>query len=303
MIRIQFGWSLPGGPRNNITRTSFLAATKRGLDLINGHFDSAWLTDHLQFENRPILEGWTTLTYLAALYPHLNFGHAVLCQSFRNPALLAKMAATRQYMSGGRFILGIGAGWKEDEYRAYGYEYPSAATRVEELEETLQIVKAMWRDERATVRGKHYRVVDAWCEPQPDPLPTIMVGGARPRILRVIARHADWWNVSWTGIADYSEQVKECERACAEIGRAPSTLRRTWFGGCLCAPTEQAVTALNTNNITPDRGFVGTPARVIGQMRPFIDLGVDYFMLGMGGFPNLEPLQTLIDEVIPALNR
>jgi len=301
MPHIQFGLTLPS-PRQ-LPRADYLATIQRSLELATGHFDSIWFTDHLQYENTPLLEGWTTLTYWAALYPQFTFGHAVLCQSFRNPALLAKMAATLQYMSGGRFILGIGAGWKEDEYRAYGYEYPSAATRVEELEETLQIVKAMWRDERATVRGKHYRVVDAWCEPQPDPLPTIMVGGARPRILRVIARHADWWNVSWTGIADYSEQVKECERACAEIGRAPSTLRRTWFGGCLCAPTEQAVTALNTNNITPDRGFVGTPARVIGQMRPFIDLGVDYFMLGMGGFPNLEPLQTLIDEVIPALNR
>jgi alkanesulfonate monooxygenase SsuD/methylene tetrahydromethanopterin reductase-like flavin-dependent oxidoreductase (luciferase family) len=80
-----------------------------------------------------------------------------------------------------------------------GYEYPSAGTRVEELEETLQIIKAMWRDERATVQGRHYQVIDAWCEPKPDPLPTIMAGGARPRMLRVIARHADWWNVSWTG--------------------------------------------------------------------------------------------------------
>jgi alkanesulfonate monooxygenase SsuD/methylene tetrahydromethanopterin reductase-like flavin-dependent oxidoreductase (luciferase family) len=301
MSHIQFGLTLPS-PRQ-LPRADYLAAIQRSLELATGHFDSIWFTDHLQYENALILEGWTALTYWAALYPQFSFGNAVLCQSFRNPALLAKMAATFQYMSGGRFILGIGAGWKEDEYRAYGYEYPSAATRVEELEEALQIVKAMWHEERATVQGKRYRVIDAWCEPRPDPLPTIMVGGARPRMLRVIARHADWWNVSWTGIADYGEQVKECERACAEIGRDPATLRRTWFGGCLCAPTQAAVKALNINNITPDRAFVGTPAQVIEQMRPFIDLGVDYFMLGMGGLPNLAPLQTLIDEVIPILNR
>jgi alkanesulfonate monooxygenase SsuD/methylene tetrahydromethanopterin reductase-like flavin-dependent oxidoreductase (luciferase family) len=96
--------------------------------------------------------------------------------------------------------------------------------------------------------------------------------------------------------------VKECERACAEIGRDLATLRRTWFGGCLCAPTEAAVKALNTNNITPDRGFVGTPAQVIEQMRPFIDLGVDYFMLGNPGFPDLTTPELLINEVIPALN-
>ena len=300
MPRIQFGLTLPS-PRQ-LPRAEYLVTIQRCLELATGHFDSIWFTDHLQYENALILDGWTALIYWAALYPQFSFGHAVLSQSFRNPALLAKMAATIQYMSASRFILGIGAGWKEDEYRAYGYEYPSAATRVEELDETLQIIKAMWHHERATVQGKHYQVIDAWCEPRPDPVPTIMVGGARPRMLRVIARHADWWNVSWTGIADYREQVKECERACAEIGRDPATLRRTWFGGCLCAPTEQAVTALNINNITPDRGFVGTPARVIEQMRPFIDLGVNYFILGMGSFPDLTALEMLVNQVISALN-
>lgn len=108
------------------------------------------------------------------------------------------MAATLQYMSGGRFMLGIVAGWKEDEYKAYGYDFPAAAVRVEELEETLQIIKALWRDGQATVEGKHYRVIDAWCEPKPDPVPTIMIGGSKRRMLRLIARHADWWNVSWT---------------------------------------------------------------------------------------------------------
>ncbi|HYU72603.1 MAG TPA: LLM class flavin-dependent oxidoreductase [Ktedonobacteraceae bacterium] len=302
MIRIQFGWSLPGGPRNNITRTSFLAATKRGLDLINGHFDSAWLTDHLQFENRPILEGWTTLTYLAALYPHLNFGHAVLCQSFRNPALLAKMAATLQYMSEGRFILGIGAGWKEDEYRAYGYPFPGPRTRIDELEETLQIINALWNDERATVRGKHYQVVDAYCEPKPDPRPVVMVGGSKPRMLSLIARYADWWSVSWTGLESYREQVNICRQACAEINRDMKTLRQTWFGGCVCAPTETMVRELNAVSISPENAFVGTPDQIVEQMRPFIDLGVDYFMLNCGSFPDLTTLEMLTDKVLPTLN-
>src|SRR5215472_9358199 len=177
MPHIQFGLTLPS-PRQ-LPRADYLVAIRRSLELAAGHFDSIWFTDHLQYENALILDGWTALTYWAALYPQFSFGHAVLSQSFRNPALLAKMAATQQYMSGSRFILGLGAGWKEDEYRAYGYEYPSAATRVEELDETLQIIKAMWHHERATVQGKHYQVIDAWCEPRPDPVPTIMVGGAR----------------------------------------------------------------------------------------------------------------------------
>src|SRR6266700_7969374 len=107
MATIQFGWTLPGGPRNNIARDTFLSLLNEGFKIIDEHFDSVWLTDHLQYEARPILEGWTTLTYFMGMYPHFNFGHTVLCQSFRNPALLAKMAATLQYVSRGRFILGI----------------------------------------------------------------------------------------------------------------------------------------------------------------------------------------------------
>jgi alkanesulfonate monooxygenase SsuD/methylene tetrahydromethanopterin reductase-like flavin-dependent oxidoreductase (luciferase family) len=300
MARVQFGLSL-SSPRR-MSHQDYLASVQKSLELVTGHFDSVWFTDHLQYDNAPILEGWTILTYLAALHPQFTFGHVVLCQSFRNPALLAKMAATFQYMSSGRFILGIGAGWKEDEYKAYGYEFPSAGTRVEELEETLQIIKALWRDERATVQGKHYQVVDAYCEPKPEPIPTIMVGGFKTRMLHLIARHADWWNVSWTPITAYRELVAECERACAYVGRDPATLRRTWYGGCLCAPTEAAVEAINRHNIPLGPNFIGTPTQVVEQLRPFIDLGVDYFMFTDQGFPDQTTLYMLINEVLPRLN-
>jgi len=301
MREIQFGWSMPGGPREDSHRASYVSDLQRGLELIARHYDSAWIVDHLQYDGSYLMEAWTALTYMAALQPRLMFGHAVLCQSFRNPALLAKMAATFQYMSGGRFIFGIGAGWKKDEYLAYGYDYPPAGTRVEELDETMRIINAMWRDERATVRGKHYQVIDAWCEPKPDPLPPIMIGAFKPRMLRLAARYADWWNVSWTGISDYRKRVADCERACAEVNRDPATLRRTWFGGCVCGPTEAAVKSLNKGGISSANAFVGTPAQIIEQMQPFIELGVDYFILGSGGFPDLTTLEMLIHEVLPAL--
>jgi alkanesulfonate monooxygenase SsuD/methylene tetrahydromethanopterin reductase-like flavin-dependent oxidoreductase (luciferase family) len=302
MPRIQFGWTMPISSREVIPQGTLVSDLQKGLALVNEHFDSAWAVDHLQYEDTPLMEGWTALTYMAALQPRLKFGHAVLSQSFRNPALLAKMAATFQYMSGGRFILGIGAGWKEDEYRAYNYPFPPAGTRVEELDETLQIIKALWQDKKATFQGKHYQVVNAWCEPKPDPLPIIMVGGSKPRMLRLVARHADWWNVSWTRIEDYRAQIEECERACIKEQRDPATLRRTWFGGCLCAPTEKDVKALNKDGMSAGPAFVGTPAQIIDQMRPFIDLGVDYFMLSSGGFPELTTLEMLVSEVLPALN-
>ena len=303
MANIQFGWSMPNGPRKASHRVSYVADLQRGLELIAGHYDSAWMIDHLQYDAAYLMEGWTALSYMAALQPRLMFGNAVICQSFRNPALLAKMAATFQYMSGGRFILGIGAGWKKDEYLSYGYDFPSPGTRVEELDETMQIINAMWRDERATMRGKHYQVFDAWCEPKPDPLPPIMIGASKPRMLGLAARYADWWNVSWTGISDYRKKVAECEQACAEFNRDPATLRRTWFGGCVCGPTEDAVKTLNVSGISSANAFVGTPNQIIEQMLPFIELGVDYFILSSHGFPDLTTLETLIHEVLPSLQK
>ncbi len=303
MAKITFGWSMPGGIRDKSKQGMLLDGLRQGLDLISGHYESAWYVDHLQFDDRQLLEGWTAVSYLAGLHPQLKFGHAVICQSFRNPALLAKMAATLQYMSGGRFILGLGAGWHEPEYKAYGYDFPSAGERVSQLEEYVKIIKALWSEEQASFVGKYYRVENAFCEPKPDPLPTLMIGGSKPRMLRLIAREADWWNVSWTGIADYREQHAEMERACNEVGRDPSTLRRTWFGGCVCASTEAEVKRLNEGlDISTDNAFIGTPQQIIAQMQPFIELGVDYFMLGSGGFPDLTTLETLQSEVLPALN-
>ncbi|HZT98214.1 MAG TPA: LLM class flavin-dependent oxidoreductase, partial [Ktedonobacteraceae bacterium] len=149
---------------------------------------------------------------------------------------------------------------------------------------------------------KHYQVVDAWCEPKPEPVPTIMVGAFQPRMMRVTARYADWWNVSWTGIETYRKYVEEFERACGEVQRDPATVRRGWYGGCACGRTEDEVKRLNTNNYTTERAFVGTPGQVIEQMRPFVDAGVDYFMLSIGGFPDLTTLELLLSEVLPALN-
>lgn len=302
MASIQFGLSLINGPRNNMAREPFLRHIRTNLDRVVGHFDSLWFTDHVQFQESPVLEGWTTLTYMAALYPSFRFGHVVLCQSFRNPALLAKMAATAQYMSEGRFILGLGAGWHQEEYDAYGYNFPGPGARVEELDETLQIVKALWREPRATVKGKHYQVIDAACEPKPDPFPLIMVGGSRPRMLRLVARHADWWNVSQADIAHYREQVKECEKACTVVGRDPATLRRSWFGGCLCVPEGTDLSTVNMAQIRSPNPLVGTPRQIIEQMKPFIDLGVDYFILKNEGFPDPTCLQLLVEEVLPRLN-
>jgi alkanesulfonate monooxygenase SsuD/methylene tetrahydromethanopterin reductase-like flavin-dependent oxidoreductase (luciferase family) len=277
----------------------------RALELIAGHFDSAWFIDHLQDGTIDMLEGFTALTYFSALHPRLTFGHTVLCQSFRNPALLAKMGATVQFLTGGRFVLGIGAGWNENEYEAYGYDFPPARVRVEQLEEALQIIHAVWTQESATFEGNYYRVSEAHLEPKPDPLPSIMVGAFGPKMLRMTARHAGWWDVSSTGITPYRRLASEFERACIEVGRDPATVRRSWSGGCVCAPTEEEAQAMIGDVYTTDEddfSFVGTPRQVVEQMRPFIAEGIDYFILDCGGFPRLTTLELLVNEVLPALN-
>lgn len=302
MPKVQFGLVVPADALDKSRRHLYMEDVNALLNTVTGAYDSAWFIDHLQFEDNDQLEGWTALTYLSALYPELQWGHTVLCQSFRNPALVAKMAATLQFMSSGRFILGIGAGWNEAEYLAYGYDFPPAGVRVDELDEALHIIKSMWTQDQTTFEGKYHRVKEAWCEPKPDPIPPIMVGAFKPKMLRLAAKHADWWNVSSTGIGEYRKYVQEFERACEDVKRDPKTVRRTWCGGCACAPTPEALAEIQEERLDPGEDFIGTPQQIIEQMQPFIELGVDYFMLDCSGFPNLTTVRTLIEEVLPALN-
>jgi len=307
MKKIQFGLIVPATLPDKAQRASFIENLNRALSLISGHFDSFWMIDHLDEGETDLLESFTTLSYIAALHPRLKFGQTVICQSFRNPALLAKMGATLQFLSGGRFLLGIGAGWNAEEYRAYGYDFPPAKVRVEQLEEALQIIKAMWTQPQAAFAGRHYRVEAAHCEPRPAPVPPIMVGAFGPKMLRLTARYADGWNVSSVGPRRYRRLARAFEQACASEGRDPLTVTRSWSCCCACAPTQAEAESFTggryrADNQEDDFGFVGTPAQVIVQMQSFIGLGVDTFMVECGGFPRLTTLEMLIKEVIPVLN-
>ena len=154
-------------------------ATVAGVGALSPEFTTLWVNDHMQFGDAPVMESWTRLTYLAALFPHLRVAHVVLGQGYRNPALLAKMGATLQYLTGGRFILGIGAGWHEEEYRAYGYGYPSPGRAWRNSARRCRSIRAMWTESPATFHGEHYTIEKAYCEPRPDPIPPILVGTQR----------------------------------------------------------------------------------------------------------------------------
>jgi alkanesulfonate monooxygenase SsuD/methylene tetrahydromethanopterin reductase-like flavin-dependent oxidoreductase (luciferase family) len=306
MAQVQFGWFAPIGNVELPDQKEFLSKIRAALDTIVGHFDSAWLADHVQFGDRPLFEGWTMLTYMAGMQPGLRYGHLVLCQLFRNPALLAKMAATFQYMSQGNFMLGIGAGWAEEEARAYNLPFPPAGQRVSELEEQLQIIKALWREDNVTFEGKYHQVKNAYCVPHPDPIPPVLIAGFQPRMMRLVARYADWWNIGTDNLDRAREQLQALDAACEQVERDPKTLRRTLALSCYCAPTEQKLKELSANRQPGPfgMGLMGTPTQMVEQLQPFVEAGFDYFMFIAGGFPeDLTTLEMLSHEVLPALNK
>jgi alkanesulfonate monooxygenase SsuD/methylene tetrahydromethanopterin reductase-like flavin-dependent oxidoreductase (luciferase family) len=278
-----------------------------------GVFSSAWVSDHLMKDESPILEAWMTLTYFAAEFPEYRFGNMVLGQGYRNPALLAKMAATLQYLTGGRAILGIGAGWQADEYRAYGYPFPSAGTRVEQLAEAIDVLRALWTESPASYEGRHYQIANAYCEPRPAPMVPVLVGGRRPKLLRVAAAKADYW--SWDGpIERYGPLAAEFRAACREIGRDPASVRLA-SGGEAYFPEDQArfPTRTGANGTTgsvtaaqdPEGVLAGeddwvmgpTPEHAIEQLRPLIDIGVELVTVY---FHDRRTLDLFAAEVIPA---
>jgi alkanesulfonate monooxygenase SsuD/methylene tetrahydromethanopterin reductase-like flavin-dependent oxidoreductase (luciferase family) len=305
-MNVDFGLGLLFGPPKT-RRTQWLDVLDASLPALTGHFRSLWMTDHFFWHDEPTFEAMTALTFLASHFPTFEIGPMVLGQNYRNPALLAQMSATLQTLSGGRFIMGIGAGWKEDEYRAYNYSFPPPRERVEQLEETIQVFKQLWtRAGPVTFTGKHYRVTAAWCEPKPDPLPPIMVGGSGVKTMLVAAKHADWWNMSDANPAAYAEKLSTLKRHCESIGRDPATLRPTWFGRLAVGRTQaeaEARAATRALSYTTENALVGTPAQIVDQIGAFRALGVSYFMVDVIGLPDPAVIQMVTEDVIAVVRR
>jgi len=197
-----------------------------------GGFDSIWLFDHLLFRYTPeatigIWECWTLLSALAEATKRVELGTLVLCNPFRNPALLAKMAHTLDEVSNGRVILGMGAGWHQPEFDAFGYDFER---RVDRLQEALQIMKPLLQGERVDFSGTHYQARDCVITPlgpRPGGIP-LLIGGGKPRMLRLIAQYADQWNTAWLGgPQQLAERLTRIHDACAAVGRDPATLAVT----------------------------------------------------------------------------
>jgi alkanesulfonate monooxygenase SsuD/methylene tetrahydromethanopterin reductase-like flavin-dependent oxidoreductase (luciferase family) len=302
--KLAFGYNPPTGERGfeTIRPAMFVADLHRVLDVAATAFESIWLADHLQFGTKYRLECWTQLAWVAARYPDVGLGTIVLANSFRQPALMAKMAASLQVLSGGRVILGYGAGWHEEEYVAYGYDYPSPGIRLAMMEEGLEVIRALWTEAPANFQGRFYRLTDAYCEPRPDPLPPIMIGGSgEKRTLRLVARYADWWNATARPLADLEHKLHVLRAHCAAEGRDFDRLRKTimvrvYIDRVHANAIRQAGDQLGSDNPP----VAGDPAAVREQLLALHELGVDLCQLVFPHFPETDDMRLFIDEVLPA---
>ena len=227
---LKFGWLSPViGNRWSDHRPIVVHQDRHVLPTALEHFDSLWIADHFygfDAKTDPFLEAWTTLTWLAARHERVELCHHVLGHGYRPPALTAKMAATLQLLSGRRFVLGIGAGWRADEYRAYGYDFPKASVRFAQLEEVVTICRRMWTEDEPSFEGTYYRIDGASAPPRPDPVPRICIGASGERIgLPLVGRLADRWNGSGRGSdADWTRRLGIVRAAAERAGRDPSSI-------------------------------------------------------------------------------
>jgi alkanesulfonate monooxygenase SsuD/methylene tetrahydromethanopterin reductase-like flavin-dependent oxidoreductase (luciferase family) len=252
------------------------------------HFDSIWIADHFYgFDDEKregFLEGWTTLTWLAAKFPDVKLCHHVLGHGYRNPALTAKMASTLQVLSGGRFMLGIGGGWRQSEYDSYGYEFPPTSVRLRQLEEVVQICRLMWTEPHPTFSGTYFRIDNAAATPRPDVVPPICIGSAGEQIgLPIVGRHADMWNMFFPGDEDWKRKRGIVDAAAESVGRDPSQI-------------ESCVTIAGD---LPDSDAASE--QWVERLRHLTALGITQIVLDFGHPLDVEPALRFAEQVIRPL--
>jgi F420-dependent oxidoreductase-like protein len=322
MHRLRFGLFVPQGwildlvdiedPIEQFEAMSQVAKTAERLG-----FDSIWLFDHFHTYHRPVLETtfecWTSTAALARDTSRIRVGQMVTCNGYRNPALLAKMASTVDVLSHGRLDFGIGAGWYQHEFDAYGYTFPPVAERLRMLEESLQVIRAMWTEPYASFAGEHYRIAGAINEPKgvQQPHPPIWVGGSGERVtLRLAAQYGDATNFG--GHLDdldwYRHKFGVIRGHCNAIGRdADELIRSSDVETTLVRPGDDP--ELLTRRYRRDQtlaeyrshAIVGGPQEIIDAYGRLIDAGVNYIIVSdLPGLARLEVLEALAADVLPA---
>lgn len=278
-------------------------------------FDSLWVYDHFHNVPRPsneaVFECWTTIAAISQITSTIRLGQMVGCNSYRNPGLLAKITSNIDVMSGGRLDWGVGAGWYEQEYRAYGYPFPKPKDRIGMLDETVQIVRSMWTEPETTFAGTHYDIRRAQCDPKPlqQPHPPIWIGGGGEQLtLRVVAKYADCSNFG--GPPEVFAHKRDVLREhCAAVGRDPDSIRLTWSPEVFIRRIEAEVEAAGSLAVWGQaadewraNNLVGTPEQVVEKMRTYVDLGCGGFVPWCADYPGTETLE-LLAEIMPEVRR
>ena len=278
-------------------------------------FDSVWLADHFirhsEHTPHPVVEMWSGLAALAACTSRIRLGSLVASVTHRNPAIAAVSAATIDRISDGRFIFGLGAGWSQEEHRAYGIPLPPPATRLAMLAEAIQITRLLWTGEVVSFQGTHFQLQEATCEIKPvqRPLP-ILVGAMGEQIaLRVVAQHADIWNMVGGDREALARKSALLDRFCEEAGRDPATLRRS-IEVPIAVAADEATLRRRLDRVIEQRGYepdraadlciAGTPDRCIEQIERYRALGIGELMLiTLAPFDDDE-LECFAERVLPA---
>jgi F420-dependent oxidoreductase-like protein len=309
MAAVHFGVTLPQIKRSwDETKAAALELERLG-------FHSLWLNDHLYgipLPQLPILEAWTALAAIGALTNKVELGTLVTPVGFRNPALLAKMAATLDYISGGRVIVGLGSGWFASEFAGYGLEFPALKQRLEQLDEAATIIKRMWSDAQPTFEGRHFRIDSVYCEPRPvrQPHPPLLIGGGGEKVLlRIAAQHADIWNNLAVNQNDLSTKINKLREHCTAIHRDPAEIRISQQ--CLVVIGESAADArAKVEKAAAIYGghmgsggplsIAGTAEQCIEKIRAHVALGCTMLVIEFFGRDTRLPARLFAEKVMPA---
>ncbi len=300
---LEFGFAPPPGDREMgpINRATYVRDLDEQLRFVTRYFSSIWTSDHVMEHPNYRHECWTQLAWIAGRHPEPLLGTCVLANSYRNPALMAKMAATLQELSGGRLIFGIGAGWLEEEYRGYGWEFPPTRVRIEQLDEALRLTKLLWTEKPVDFRGRYYTLEQAICEPRPQPAPPIMVGGDGERyLLRVVAEHADWWFSYASSPEVLERKIAALEAHCRDVGRAIASIRMATPLTVYLGRTMAEARVMAGDQPPSDRpAFIGDPAAFRARLEELHGLGFELVEIRFGRLFGLEDVQLFVDEVLP----
>lgn len=242
-------------------------------------WDGVWFADHFmpnaEDNSGPVLEGWTTIAALAASVPRIRVGCLVSGNTYRHPAVLANMAATADVISGGRIVLGLGAGWQENEHEAYGIDLFETKERMARFEEACAVVKSLLTEERTTFDGTYYKLRDAPMEPKGagEPVPLLVGGGGEKVTLRIAALYADEWNV-WGTPETLSHKGSVLDQHCEDVDRDPATIVRS-AQALLFMSDDESWLAEKRSSDSPMATMVGTPAELVDVVGAYREAGVD----------------------------